>query len=381
MKRINFTLFVLMVISILFSCTKATLNYTQSGNWVIRTSFGASNGLGVGVGYPACFVIGDNAYVGTGVNPQNAGSRMVSMFKYTTGDIPNVPGGWDSASADGVWTAIANFPGQPRSNAVGFAIGGTGYIGSGLANDGVTPLADFYSYNPGSDSWSQIDSIHDADGSYPRFDAVAFGFPNAGYVLTGTDGFNYFNDFWKYDPVVAHWTRQPHIPGNARSGAVTWTYNGQGYLLGGYTPSPQYSSANSAYDFWRFNPAATDTTVTWAKLRNIFNTSSGTFDDGYTNIIRKNGAGFVILGTEHGDKGYITLGSSGGAAVNFTWEYDFLSDTWNEKTPYEGSGRTGAVGFTVKNRGFVACGLNQGANQAYTDCTEFFPNQVENQFD
>src|ERR1700743_2074115 len=109
MKRINFTLFVLMVISILFSCTKANLNYTQSGNWVVRTSFGG--GTGIGVGFPACFFIGDNAYVGTGVNPTNPGNRLISIFKYTAGEIPNVPGGWDSASAAGTWASVANFPG------------------------------------------------------------------------------------------------------------------------------------------------------------------------------------------------------------------------------------------------------------------------------
>ena len=92
------------------------------------------------------------------------------------------------------------FPGQPRSNAVAFNIGGTvGYIGAGLANDGYTALADFYSYTPGG-GWTQIDSIHDASATYPRFDAVAFSFDTTAYVLTGTNNYYYFTDCWRYSP-------------------------------------------------------------------------------------------------------------------------------------------------------------------------------------
>ena len=67
MKVINYTLFVLLLVSIVFSCTRTNLNYTQNGNWASRTTFGGGNGIGVG--YAASFVIGNNAYVATGVNP------------------------------------------------------------------------------------------------------------------------------------------------------------------------------------------------------------------------------------------------------------------------------------------------------------------------
>jgi N-acetylneuraminic acid mutarotase len=376
MQRVNFTLLVLLVFSILFGCTKANLNYTQNGNWVSRAGFGGTTGIAVG--YAASFVIGNNAYVGTGVNPQFPSNRQVAMFRYTPSPLAaNAPESvYDTVA--GVWTAIANFPGAPRSNAVGFSVAGLGYLGTGLGNDGVTTYADFWSYNPGSDSWTEIDSLSDALGNHPRFDAAAFGFDTAGYVLTGTDGFNYFNDVWKFSPATGQWTRQPNMPGNTRSGAVTWIYHNQGYLLTGYTPGIKWASGNLAFDFWRFNPNSFDSTIAWIRLRDIFNTSAGTYDDGYTNIVRKNGAAFVILGTINGDKGYITLGSNASTSVNFTWEYDFASDTWDEKAPYKGTSRTGPVGFTLLNRAFVCTGLNTGSQAAYSDCYEFFPSQVYN---
>ena len=372
MKRINIALFSLMLLGVLFSCSKASLNYTQNGNWVSRAAF-----PGVPMGNGTSFVVDNAAYVGTGTNPNDPNHRLITMYKYVAADAdPNNPTGYQNAY--GQWTQIANFAGSPRSNAVGFAIGSLGYIGSGLANDGFTPLADFYSYNPANNSWAQIDSIHDATRNYPRFDAVAWGFDSVGYVLTGTDNQLYFGDVWKYSPASNSWSIQPFMPGSPRSAAVTWVYNKKGYLLTGTTPSGTFAVGSACYDFWSFDPSPSAAGNPWKRLRDISNTNPDTYDDGYTNIIRSHASGFVLLGQPTGDKGYITLGSNG-TVYNFTWEYDFATDLWTEKTPYEGSPRTGAVGFTIQGRGFVATGIN-GAT-GYSDTREFFPNQIYNQYD
>jgi N-acetylneuraminic acid mutarotase len=371
MKRINIALFSLMLLSVLFSCSKASLNYTQNGNWVSRSAF-----PGVPMGNGTSFVVGGNAYVGTGTNPNDPNHRLITMYKYAAAAINNQsPTGYDSAY--GAWTQVANFIGSPRSNAVGFTIGSTGYIGSGLANDGYTPLADFYAYNPAANSWSQIATLQDTSKTYPRFDAVAFGLDSVAYVLTGTDNQYYFNDVWKYSPASNSWTAQAFMPGSPRSGAITWVYNHKGYLLTGTTPGSQWAVGSACYDFWSFDPSKNPNNQ-WTRLRDISNTSPSTYDDGYTNIIRNHAVGFTILGTQSGDKGYITLGSNG-TVYNYTWEYDFASDLWTEKTPYEGAARNGAVGFTIDNRGFVATGIN-GAT-GYSDVREFFPNQIYNQYD
>ena len=381
MKRINITLFTLMLLGILFSCTKASINYTQNGNWVGRATFPGSV-----MGFGVSFVIGHSAWVGTGINPQYPNSRLTTFYKYNPTPLPNplpTPTYYDSTL--GTWSRSADFGGPARSNAVAFTIGGLAYVGTGVANDGFTPLADFWSYNPTSNSWTQIDSIHQGSTSYPRLDAAAWGFDSVGYVLTGTDNYNYFLDIWKYSPTTGHWTSKPYLPGNPRSGATTWVYGGKGYIMAGYTPGSTHSSNNYAYDFWVFDPhkAETDTLHCWGQLRDIFNTSPATYDDGYTNIVRKYGNGFVVLassGNNTTDKAYITLGQNG-SAVSYTWEYDFPTDLWTEKTPYEGAPRIGAVGFTVDGRGFVGTGVSQGNQGAFQDLREFFPLQVYNQYD
>jgi N-acetylneuraminic acid mutarotase len=313
------------------------------------------------------------------------------MFSYVPSSIPNKAYGYDSSY--GSWAQVQAFPGQGRSDAVGFTIGTTGYLGSGLANDGATPLADFYSYNAAANTWTEIDSIHNADSSYPRFDAVAFGFDTTAYVLTGTNNLYYFADMWRYSPTTNTWIQQSYpFPGSARSGATTFLYNNQGYILTGYTPGSSTAIGNLAYDFWRFTPMSDTSTQSWYRLRDIYNTSGQVYDDSYTDIVRQNAVTFLILGQKSGDKGYITLGAANGIDITYTWEYNFATDLWNEKTPYESTARTGAVGWTftgnvpatagvATTRGFVATGLNQGSTAAFSDCEEFFPNQVYNQYD
>ncbi|HET6255067.1 MAG TPA: hypothetical protein VFE32_13380 [Puia sp.] len=376
MKRINITLFAIMLLAILFSCTRTNLNYTQSGNWVSRATF-----QGVAMGAGACFVINDQAYVGTGINPLTPNIKLTTMFRYSYAQIPATPYGYDSAY--GSWTSVTDFPAQARSNAVAFSIGGTGYLGGGLGNDGFTPLNDYYSFTPGG-GWSQIDSLVDQYGnSHARYDAVAFSFDTTAFVMTGTDNYNYFNDIYRYSPTTNTWIALPAMPGSKRSGAITWEYKNKGYLLTGYTNGSKWSSGIQCYDFWFFTYKSDVDTTMWQRLHDIYNTNAATFDDGYANIIRTHGVGFIELGTPNGDKGYVTLGSLNNSDVTFTWEYDFATDLWTEKTPYEGTARTGAVAFSLQNqtRGFVATGLNQGSTAAFSDCEEFFPQQVYNQYD
>src|SRR5579871_803583 len=101
MKRINYILFVLLLVSVVFSCTRTNLNYTQNGNWASRTTFGGTNGIGVG--YPASFVIGNNAFVGTGVNPQFPSQKLQAFWMYTPGTFTPGTGSVDSAAAQGTW--------------------------------------------------------------------------------------------------------------------------------------------------------------------------------------------------------------------------------------------------------------------------------------
>src|ERR1700753_3774773 len=123
MKRINITLFALMLLGILFSCTKASINYTQNGNWVARATW-----PGVQMGYGSGFVINDVAYFGLRVKPLTPKPPLPPFYKYTPGAINYAqPTGYDRAY--GSWTLVAAYGGSARSNATAFAVQGIGYVG------------------------------------------------------------------------------------------------------------------------------------------------------------------------------------------------------------------------------------------------------------
>lgn len=338
MKRIYFQGLSAIVLFTLFSCHSNQVPYTQNGNWVTRSQLnGPARSEAVG------FTIGDTAYLGTGWDGLN--KRYGDFWKYD--------------ALNDIWSQVASMPaGTERSSGIGFSAAGKGYVGTGY--DGFNYLNDFYEYDPATDSWARKS---DFIGS-PRYEAVGFGIGNFGYLGTGFDGANALKDFFRYDPLSDSW-QDVGFSGNKRYSAATFIYNSKAYLLTGI------NSGTPVTDFWVYDPA--QTSANWTELRHLTNYSSDSYDDGYVNIVRNNAATFVI-----GDKGYISTGENG-VAFTYTWEYDFATDLWTPKSSFEGPSTTGAVGFNVHGRGYIATGRSGPGQQAASDfLREFQPLVVLN---
>jgi hypothetical protein len=327
----------------LFSCSKGAIPYTEDGDWITRSQLnGAARSSAVG------FTIGNYAYLGTGWDGLN--TRYADFWKY------------DPVNDN--WSQVQSMPDSTaRSNAVGFATDTKGYVGTGY--DGFNYLKDFWEYDPNANAWTRkADFIGGA-----RDEAVGFGIGSYGYLGTGFDGLYTQKDFYKYDPSSDSWT-EIGFSGNKRYGAVTFLYKNKAYLVTGV------DNGVTVGDFWVYDPSLASNN--WTELRHIYNYSSDTYDDGYTNIERWNAAAFVITGTKNGDKAYISTGENG-ALYKFTWEYDFVSDLWKQKSDFEGPATTGAVGITVQNRGYIATGRMGTGQTAQSDyLREFHPNDVLN---
>ena len=354
MKRINIALLSSFLFLItLVSCTKNnSVPYTQDGNWVTRAYFGGANRS-----ESASFTVGNFAYISGGYDGTK---RYSDLWQFDPGE---------NSSSTGSWKQLANMPATnagggatARSSGVGFSIDSLGYVGTGY--DGFNAMNDFWQYSPASNTWTQKADF--AGGA--RYDAVAFGIGHFGYITTGYDGLSAHNDNWQYDPLTDTWTQKESMAGQKRSQAVAFVYQDKAYVVTGV------NNSQATNDLWVFDPSQAGDS--WKELRQItnFNTTD-TYDDLYTTIARWNAAAFVITGTTGGDKAYISTGENG-SLYQFTWEYDFKTDLWKEKSLYEGAARTGAVGFTVQNRGFI--GLGRSSGQALDDLREFHPNEVSN---
>lgn len=341
MKSLHYIFLSLIASTGLISCDHSTCCNADMdlGNWVKRSDLN-----GTGRSEAAGFTIGNFSYLGTGWD--GVSKRFGDFWKY-------------DPSTDS-WTQVAGLPqGAERSSAVGFSVNGFGFCGTGF--DGNNYLNDFYKFDPVANMWTKTTSLFPGT---KRSEAVAFGIGNLGYVGTGFDGTDGLADFYSYDPAADSW-KYIGYPGHKKYGAVTFTYNNQGYVVTGV------DSGTMQTDFWTLNPNAD--TSKWTELRQISNYSKDSYDDGYTNIARWNAGAFVI-----GDKGYISTGENG-LYYTYTWEYDFASDLWIQKTPLEGPATSGAVGFGVSGKGFLATGryaLGQAA--ASDNLREFQPDVVVN---
>lgn len=292
------------------------------GNWVERSTLdGKARSSAVS------FVIDDKGYIATGYDGDDYRNDL-----------------WEYDIEGDYWVQRADFTGEARSSAASFTLNGEGYVGSGY--NGVDELADFYKYNPDANTWTAIADFPDT----PRRGAVGFSGNGYGYFGSGTDGDNDKKDFWKYNASTNEWTEIVGFGGNKRHDAMTFTIDDKVYFGTGV--------ANGVYqtDFWVFNT----TSESWTKLTDLD-------DDDDNDIIRSNAAAFSINGY-----GYVACGvySSQLATV---YQYDPSSDTWDEKTDFEGVTRRDPVAFSDGSHGFVLLGRN--GNDYLDDVMEFFPFQ------
>lgn len=321
------------------SCTKTTdtSDTTSDGNWITRSSF-----EGVARSEAVAFTIGDKGYIVTGYDGTK---RLKDLWQYD----PDY----------NFWQQKAEFPGTGRNAAVGFSIDNKGYIGTGY--DGYNKLNDFWEYNQATDEWQQKSDF----GGSGRYNAVAFSIAGKGYISTGFDG-NYLKDIWEFDPsegTDGKWTQRVSMSGEKRMGAVAFVHNNKAYVCTGVY------SGGTVNDFNVFDPSQPEGQA-WTMLRKISNVSDESYDDDYT-IIRSKAVAFVM-----NNKAYVCTGENG-SIYKDTWEYDFDTDEWTAKTPFEGAGRSGASAFSINNRGFVL--LGKSSTYQYEDIREFLPDQEYNE--
>lgn len=234
-----------------------------------------------------------------------------------------------SANCQATWT-MKTAPSSPftaRNACAGFAIGTKGYFGTG--SDVSGEKADWYEYDPATDSWTQ-------KASFPggvREAMICFSIGSKGYVGLGDiGGTTAFADFWEYDPSTDTWTAKANFPGGARSTAVGFSIGTKGYVGCGD------DFTNLKNDFYEYDPS----TDTWTAKANFGGTA------------RSDASGFSI-----GSKGYIGVGDDGGAQMKKDfWEYDPSTDTWIAKANFGGGNRTTATAFSLNSLGYIGAGDN-----------------------
>lgn len=293
------------------------------------------------------------------------GQRRSGAASFTTsgsGAAAYVVGGYtpagfvaDAFKFDGsTWAPIKSFPGQPRNEAVGFAIGGKGYVGAGQSLvDGVSKdFNDFYCYDPATNKWEEI-------APFPgdaRYGAVAFTLGDYAYVGLGRakQGSNDFSNFYRYNPANDTWTSISSPFKYKKAYAFAFVIGDKAYVGGG-----QDGGTNALpEDFYSFDGKE------WKALSDINRN-----DNDHTYDARKYAASAFTVGKY----GYVVGGRNNANTIASTvWRYDPSTDTWTDKHQALATDpREKAVGFTLGDKGYITTGIN---GSKYFDSTfEFTP--------
>ena len=230
--------------------------------------------------------------------------------------------------SQGPWTQRANMPGLARHRIFAFSIGSRGYIGCGW--NGVDMYADFWEYDPGSNSWTQKADYPPG----PRLSSFGFSIGNKGYAGSGLDQFLVsMSDFYEYNPSNNSWTQKSNFGGSPRFGCATAVINNKGYVAFGDEWDPSYWRTN---DMWVYDPAF----------------DSWNYETSWPVDGRRDPSGFAL-----NNKFYVGLGSDNSYIENGDWwEYDPASGFWTQKAFFGGSPRSQATPFAVGGKGYVGLG-------------------------
>jgi hypothetical protein len=239
--------------------------YNPSANtWMQKANFG-----GAGRYWAAGFSIGNKGYIGTGH------SSIPQRFD----DF------WEYDQSKNIWTQKANFA-DARWSATGFSIGNKGYIGTGYDIGSIQN--DFYEYDPSLNTWTQKANLGNIVGGTNRESAIGFSIGGKGYLGTGIAyGWSvpYKKDFFEYDPVNDVWVQRANLGGSARYSAIGFCIGSKGYV----------SSGNNGpfRDCWEYTPICVTPVATIFASGNVtFCNGDSVFlyaNNGYNYQWKKNG--------------------------------------------------------------------------------------------
>jgi PKD repeat protein len=164
---------------------------------------------------------------------------------------------WEYDILTDTWTQMADFGGVEKAFMAGFAIGSTGYLGTGNDAAGFgTGTKDFWEYVPASNSWSQKNDF----AGIERGEAFGFSVGNYGYIGTGTQswGSGAMGDLWKYDPATDSWLQMAAFPGGIREHAACLVIGCKAYVGTGFSND---ASNTIMTDWWEYTPDNTCSAV------------------------------------------------------------------------------------------------------------------------
>jgi N-acetylneuraminic acid mutarotase len=320
LKRLLRIVLITLTLFITLACQKEAADPEPSNDplqWQRIANFGGSAVLDA-----TRFVIGNRAFVGTGVvgwNTAQTEFEVVADF-------------WSYDPAADAWSRVADYGGGAVAAAIGFSINNQGYVGLGHGFR-FDSRCDFWKYDPNTNTW-----VRKADfPGVPRHRGIGVAVGGKGYIVGGMSIDNGVytarRDTWEYDPLADIWTRKADFPGEGRWGAAgfaigTKVYVGLGEGDVAVTPS-----------LWEYDTQ----TDTWTR-KNDF---PGRLRFGTSSVSSVTSAYLCVGNTTNGNEDLREI-----------WTYDQATDHWAQATPLptQADGRYSATAFALNQNLYVGLG-------------------------
>lgn len=297
-------------------------SYAQNG-WTKKASL-----PGDGRHHPACFTIGDSAYVSTGLSTSNG---LGDFYVYH--------------AATDTWTKKADHPGGIRGYGVGLAYKQKGYVAFGIGSGNVS-LRDLWEFDQSTQQWTKKASLPPGQGRYhPAFVALK----DKLYVGLGARSGSNLGDWWEYDIPSNTWTKKADFPGEDRHHPYYFAIGDYAYVgLGHGTDFSGSFPKNKIFkDWYRYDPSNN----TWKKMNDLpsYGRVAGTCFD-------YKGKGYIMAGQ---DEAHLT------PTNNEFWEYDPATDKWTQLPDCPSGGRWAPGAFVVGD--ILHFGYGEKLDNSYAD--------------
>ncbi len=259
------------------------------------------------------FALDGKGYVVTGSSPTGARS---DFYQY-------------DASSD-TWTRLPDFPGSPRSFAIGDTWDGKAYFGFG-ADEFGTYLRDFWVFDPVDTSWTELATCSCLRRTHPTLVA------HNGKVFVGLGGgeASNLNDWWEYDIATDTWAQKPDFPSAPRH--HPFQFGIDEYIYTGFGHGNGFIS-----DRWyRYDPVA----EIWDEMSTL-------------------PAEGRVAGTQfsYNGKGYVLSGDGDDHRSMETgefWVYDPQVDEWSELPPHPSTSRWAPASFIIDDEVYIINGQTE----------------------
>ncbi len=263
---------------------------------------------------------------------------------------------------NGNWLKVSTLNAKGRAGSAMFAIDNKAYLVGGYGYYYIlTYFNSVWEFDSDDNSWSECDTLPGP----PRRGAVGFSIDGKGYVVggIGADG-TFFSDVFEFDTEQPAGSKWRHLDSDPYPGGEF--YNGLGFAINGYgyVGTGTNSSYGTNNEYYRFDPTKADGSR-WSQL---------SFDN-VKPAKRESGNVFVI-----DDKAYIIGGRHNNYRVKqfecfdgATEQMSIISEDMLEDYNLDILFRYQASTFAIGNKGYLTCGV-KFTGEVLHDTWEYTPN-------